>query len=292
MPRPAPAHGLLAVLFLAACDDAGTSAERDAGLKPRDAATPLDQAPPDQGAADAAPPDARPPDAAHFDARAADTSVPDSAIDGATPDARSSDALAPDSARPDAAPPDAALTCSTPNPAGCLQTGCPGDLECRALQGQCHPSACACDPDSDTWDCTADCGGGSCVPPGPQECPGDNPQGCLEAGCPGGGRCIFDQDGCVPSHCECEADLGLWVCTEDCGGGVCVGGNELRWYLTCGDPVCEGHREDPDVPPCADDVFAGRPCADADARCDPGDPCNARLLCDDHDPREDAPCPR
>ncbi len=53
--------------------------------------------------------------------------------------------------------------------------------------------------------------------------PGPNPAGCRQQGCPDGQICGIG-DTCIPSFCECDPDLGQWVCTEDCGGGPRVGG--------------------------------------------------------------------
>lgn len=52
-----------------------------------------------------------------------------------------------------------------PNPAGCVSTGCRRGMHCETNVG-CRPSGCGCDPDRGTWTCTADCGGGTCVPDG------------------------------------------------------------------------------------------------------------------------------
>ncbi|MEC9071635.1 MAG: hypothetical protein VX938_04610 [Myxococcota bacterium] len=54
-------------------------------------------------------------------------------------------------------------------------------------------------------------------------CEGDNPAGCAQTGCPDGTVCKVG-DACIPSACFC--DDGGWTCTEDCGGGACVGGEE------------------------------------------------------------------
>ncbi|WP_437588260.1 tail fiber domain-containing protein [Sorangium sp. So ce1000] len=70
------------------------------------------------------------------------------------------------------------------------------------------------------------------------------------------------------------------------------GAAELRWYLTCGDPVCSGHRPRAGVKPCTDEK-EGAPCAAPDATCDPEDDCNALLLCTSDDPRQRPEgCPR
>jgi hypothetical protein len=52
------------------------------------------------------------------------------------------------------------------------------------------------------------------------ECTEPNPEGCMEKGCPGGETCVMTSGRCIPSSCACGD--GQWVCTEDCGGGVCV----------------------------------------------------------------------
>ncbi|WP_437853311.1 hypothetical protein [Sorangium sp. So ce363] len=84
--------------------------------------------------------------------------------------------------------------------------------------------------------------------------------------------------------------------TGDGGGGAGAGTGggteELRWYLTCGDPVCSGHRPRDGVKPCTDEK-EGEPCAAPDATCDPANDCNAQLLCTSDDPRQRPEgCPR
>lgn len=69
----------------------------------------------------------------------------------------------------------------------------------------------------------------------------------------------------------------------DAGGGD--GGAALRWYATCGDPVCNQHRPDPNVPECSDEV-EGAACSEAGDRCDPVNDCNSHLLCTDEDPTQ------
>jgi hypothetical protein len=54
---------------------------------------------------------------------------------------------------------------------------------------------------------------------GDARCPGPNPAGCTRSGCAEGLVCVTNQR-CVPSSCGCSA--GRWVCTSDCGGGVCM----------------------------------------------------------------------
>lgn len=55
------------------------------------------------------------------------------------------------------------LTCTTPNPAGCVQTGCSPGSFCDLQSPECVSSSCTCEPASGTWACDDDCGGGVCV---------------------------------------------------------------------------------------------------------------------------------
>jgi hypothetical protein len=54
--------------------------------------------------------------------------------------------------------------CTTPNPAGCVQTGCAAGQICDTNSNVCKSSSCTCDASSDSWVCDPDCGGGVCVP--------------------------------------------------------------------------------------------------------------------------------
>lgn len=131
-----------------------------------------------------------------------------------------------------------------PSPAGCVETGCPGDLVCDTEVG-CMPSSCSCDPATGEWACDDDCGGGTCVEPDdPTEC-GPSPAGCRETGCADGFVCDFEV-GCTPSSCFCDPDTGGWACTDDCGGGTCVPGDgaceiddECPVGAICEDGRCE-----------------------------------------------------
>lgn len=59
----------------------------------------------------------------------------------------------------------------------------------------------------------------------------------------------------------------------------------LRWYTTCGDPVCSGHTPQPGIDACTDQVV-GAACTVESALCDPGDSCNASLVCAKADPKQ------
>ena len=83
----------------------------------------------------------------------------------------------------------------------------------------------------------------------------------------------------------------ITLATLSCGGSggdmaTDGSGARLNWYSTCGDPVCGGYSGPfPDVPLCTAEK-AGDICATATAQCDPRNPCNARLLCTDKDPKQ------
>ena len=84
----------------------------------------------------------------------------------------------------------------------------------------CLSSGCYCDADAWDWVCDADCGGGYCVPD-PTGCMGPNLAGCANSACPIGEVCMQTSGVCVPSYCACD-QFGMWSCTDDCGGGICV----------------------------------------------------------------------
>lgn len=168
------------------------------------------------------------------------------------------------------------------NPASCRpwgEPGCEADADC-GLGEVCDPCGTSSCPVCD--DCVP-----ACRPGGGALCPGPDPSGCVTRGCPPGLVCEIG-DACIPSTCICGDD-GIWTCTEDCGGGACVEPT-LRWYETCGDPVCRGHMPVDGMPLCMVDETPGNACADADRLCDPVDPCNVRRVCADRDPRQDG-CP-
>lgn len=112
--------------------------------------------------------------------------------------------------------------CEGPDPStlGCDDaTTCPSGMVCDP--NACHPSTCSCDPATGDWQCTADCGYGSCVPDtGAPVCTTPDPSKGCENGCDEGQVC--DPNACRPSACSCD-ETGNWICTADCGdGGTCV----------------------------------------------------------------------
>ena len=129
--------------------------------------------------------------------------------------------------------------CEGPNPAGCTSDSqCDEGEVCVQDPDVCLPSICACDEDSGAWMCTADCMGGVCIPEEGEDpiCDGPNPAGCQEnADCDDGEVCIDDPDVCIPSVCGCNEETGSWMCTADCGGGICVTDVPCMDHSECGD---------------------------------------------------------
>jgi hypothetical protein len=74
----------------------------------------------------------------------------------------------------------------------------------------------------------------------PGECTEPNPAGCRHTGCPGNQTCALTSGRCVPSSCECDG--GDWLCTDDCGGGVCIEGS------SCDTPNPSGCGSDAECP--------------------------------------------
>lgn len=67
---------------------------------------------------------------------------------------------------------------------------------------------------------------------------------------------------------------------------------EAQWYLTCGDPACQGYTGPFDGVPLCEAQTVGATCGELDAECDPEDDCNARLRCATEDPtQQEGGCP-
>jgi hypothetical protein len=79
-------------------------------------------------------------------------------------------------------------------------------------------------------------------------------------------------------------------CASMCRGGGVEGGG-LRWWATCGDPVCGPHRDRPGVRDCTATETPGTTCARGGTTCDPGSACNELLVCTTGDPTNGGRCP-
>jgi|GEM_PF-2110992 len=60
---------------------------------------------------------------------------------------------------------------------------------------------------------------------------------------------------------------------------------ELKWYTTCGDPACGGHRPQQGVSACTSQK-EGAACASEGEKCDPINSCNQLFLCSKTDPKK------
>ncbi|OJH40878.1 hypothetical protein [Cystobacter ferrugineus] len=131
---------------------------------------------------------------------------------------------------------DGRCTSCLPPPTGCLDD-CPRGWLPRMRNG-CY--TCECVPPSTCYEDSACTTGLSCYagascaegcPPGvPRCCEGNfcsmpgcattSPTGCMMTGCPSGHTCVIKD--CAPTSCRCDGVAGIWRCTSDCDGGVCV----------------------------------------------------------------------
>ena len=137
--------------------------------------------------------------------------------------------------------------------------------------------------DTTPGDDTGDDTGEDTTDPGPLECDGPNPQGCVSTGCPDEQVCVVLDDDCIPSGCFCDEEIGDWACDDDCGGGRCVE------PVTCRPPNPAGCTQEG----CPGDLICVRDedvCAPTSCECDPlsgawscEDDCDGGGSCEDVD---------
>ena len=91
--------------------------------------------------------------------------------------------------------------------------------------------------------------------------------------------------GVVDGQCAwisgCSTTVPLFETMEACQAAC---GGKLKWFTTCGDPVCSGWKPKAGVPKCTTET-EGAACATDGAVCDPGSMCNALLKCTTSDPK-------
>ncbi len=132
--------------------------------------------------------------------------------------------------------------CPGVNPQGCRAGTCPTGSTCKQT-GDCVASACSCDPSTGSWLCTADCGGGTCVPDtcAPVVCALACPNGFKHnaAGCeiceceptartPASGQCVRNAN----DSCRTDADCA----PGGCGGELCSAGGQGISTCDCTQP--------------------------------------------------------
>jgi hypothetical protein len=104
---------------------------------------------------------------------------------------------------------------------GCVQSGCAEGFVCDTSVG-CVPSVCGCDPETGAIFCTADCGGGTCVPEagecGDIEAWSDCHAAKTEAACVAAGGSWGPQGLLGIPQCLCKTGDGGCPCTssDDC----------------------------------------------------------------------------
>jgi hypothetical protein len=197
-------------------------------------------------------------------------------------------------------------TCSTD--ADCPQPGAPcekcADGSTACPQSQCQGGKCvtsfptcpapSCNPDLCPSTNTAK---GCCIP-GKDACGLDSGSGCVPGAPP---QCTADSQCAVPAICMPCSDGSCVPMSAYCLNGSCytkVGScpnsGALKWYTTCGDPVCGGPNPQPSgLPPCDANIGqkAGEICTTKGAQCDPGGGCGQTLLCTTSDPTNGGNCP-
>lgn len=136
---------------------------------------------------------------------------------------------------------------------------------------------------SDTIPIGSDGGGGSGGSPNGGTCPSAQcgpALGLPNYTCPDGktiagptGKCLSTPNGCRWEVIECPPNAGL------------------KWFTTCGDPVCRmPDPDDPNVPNCTTEAV-GAVCSTPGVTCEvPGDSCGANLICAAEDPKSGS-CP-
>lgn len=196
----------------------------------------------------------------------------------------------------------------------CLES-CTGEDSCpsgqRCVAGSCLPGLEDDDTGADAGMCTAEgaactvlegqqdsdpcCEGSSCAvdtcsdAPAPAPCFGtcqaDEPGGmCVNEGDPCSIVGDADDPCCDGSACAIEActDSIPPNCTGTCTAGAPPPG-ELRWFTTCGDPVCGPPTDPPPGEGCTTEV-EGEACTEQGVSCQTGE-CGASLICATTDPK-------
>ena len=113
--------------------------------------------------------------------------------------------------------------------------------------------------------------------------------------CSGDGVCR-DDGSCFDSNKDCNKKGNDYPHIECVGAGVCQQGacgwecgassDELTWYTTCGDPVCQEPDPPSGVVECKKGQKLGNPCDGEGDVCDAGLGCGALLICAGKDPKQ------
>jgi hypothetical protein len=179
----------------------------------------------------------------------------------------------------------------------CLEScgeGCPSDQRCEGS---------VCVPAQATGRAGEDAGGNGHAGSGDGRTGSDGDSGAAGSGGEGAGT---GGDGGSSVDCGCLRGAFSPVCGTDgqtydatcgrecvpvaiaCDGQCPCNDGELRWYETCGDPVCAASPEpwdDPAVRNCSSSEEIGDPCTDEGALCDGAAICGASVICAASDPK-------
>lgn len=150
-----------------------------------------------------------------------------------------------------------------------------------------------------TCECAADdCGD---IPACELLCPPGTHNPVDDLGCVHTCECAPDAKDCTQQECGPAPGCPAYTCADGSTGG-CTGlcyrledgtcgweirqcpTADLKWYATCGDPVCGRGHKDAGLPACTTET-AGEPCTTEGASCDPVNDCNSHLVCAAADPR-------
>jgi len=174
-------------------------------------------------------------------------------------------------------------TCGRPGTVACCRSTAAGADRCRLVDpSRCTPSAGGGACIASVASCCDACADASCTPVTTSTTTTVPTKACaVDTDCDDGNGCSVDR--CVGGTCRHEC-----VCVGPAGGVSCCPGPAAqcgpRWYATCGDPVCGGHRDHPGVPPCGPSDAIGFPCSPEGATCDPASDCNELRECTTTDP--------
>jgi hypothetical protein len=172
---------------------------------------------------------------------------------------------------------------------------------------------CGCDGKTYGNSCSAAAMGvhvakaGECAAPGGTGCDVATQQGCAAGEfcksasglCYGTGSCAAKPEMCNEIYapvCGCDGkDYSNACAAQGAGQNVlakdkCVTGPQLKWFASCGDPVCKGYQSK-GVPLCGKNQQEGGGCEFAGQLCDPLDGCNALRVCAAQDPKQMGGCP-
>jgi hypothetical protein len=99
---------------------------------------------------------------------------------------------------------------------------------------------------------------------------------------------------CTTTFPPCEGNSGGATGAGGTSGSGGASGN-LKWYATCGPPVCRepsgSGGTSSGAPPCTAKETVGASCTSAGTQCDSGGACVGPLVCASTDPRHGGQCP-